>query len=128
MNSTHPTDEKKQSLWLLTVSPAIWAAHFMLCYLTAALWCAKIAEQDGSIMPVRTSIVIYTLLALIGIGIAGRVGYRKHSFGNASQPHDDDSPEDRHRFLGFAMLLLSALSAVAVLYASLAALFIWSCH
>jgi len=48
--------------------------------------------------------------------------------GSATLPHDDDTPEDRHRFLGFATLLLSALSAVAVLYAGLVAVFIRSCY
>lgn len=124
----NPLHEKNESLWLLTISPAIWAAHFMLCYLTAAIWCAKLAEPDGSLGVVRVAIAIYTVLALAGIGITGWVGYRKHRFGNSPLPHDSDSPEDRRRFLGFATLLLSALSVVATLYAALVAVFFWSCH
>ena len=42
--------------------------------------------------------------------------------------HDLDSPEDRHRFLGFATLLLSGLSGVAVLYAALAAMYFDTCR
>ncbi|MGB7839915.1 MAG: hypothetical protein WBL40_17580 [Terrimicrobiaceae bacterium] len=41
------THEKRQSLWLLMISPTIWAAHFLLCYLTAAIWCAKFAGRNG---------------------------------------------------------------------------------
>jgi hypothetical protein len=120
--------EENESLWFLTASPMIWAAHFLLCYLTAALWCAKLAGPDGSLGRVRVAIAVYTVLALIGIGLTGWHAFRRHSFGGTTVPHDFDTPADRHRFLGFATLLLSALSAVATLYVALAAVFIGSCH
>lgn len=122
------TSEKHQSLWLLTASPTIWAAHFVLSYATAAIWCQKVAGLGGSLANVRVAIAVYSVLALSGIGIIGRIGYRKHSFGQAELPHDADTPEDRHRFLGFATVLLSALSAVAVLFAALVAVFFGTCH
>jgi hypothetical protein len=120
--------EKKESLWLLTVSPAIWLAHFLLSYLTAAIWCAKVAGPGGSLGSVRVAIAVYTVLALAGIGLVGRLGHRRHRFGGATTPHDFDSPEARHRFLGFATLLLSALGAIGTLYVALAAVFIRTCH
>lgn len=119
--------ERKESLLLLTASPLIWAAHFLLCYGTASIWCAKVMGPSGSFATVRTAIVVYTALALAGIGIIGLIGYRRHTFGYAALPHDDDTPEDRHRFLGFATLLLSALSAVAVIYAAAVVAFIERC-
>ena len=122
------TAEKNQSLWLLAASPIIWAAHFMLSYITASIWCAKLAGPEKSLGEVRVAIIVYTALALVGIGFIGWVGHRRHSYGHASLPHDADTPEDRHRFLGFATLLLSALSAVAVIYAALVVVFIGSCH
>lgn len=125
MNRLH---EKNESLWILTVSPTLWAAHFLLSYLTAAVWCAKVAGRDGSLGTVRVAIAVYTVLALLGIGITGWIGYRRHSFGEGETPHDYDTPEDRHRFLGFATLLLSALSAVATLYVALAAVFLGTCR
>lgn len=122
------TSEKHQSLWLLTASPLIWAAHFLLCYATASIWCAKVVGPGGSLTTVRVAIAVYSALALAGIGVVGWIGYRRHSFGHAELPHDADTPEDRHRFLGFATLLLSGLSAVAVLYAGLVALFFGMCY
>jgi hypothetical protein len=122
------TAEQNQSLWLLTAAPVLWAAHFLLCYLTASVWCAKVVGPGGPLTTVRVAIVAYTAVALAAIGAIGWVGYRRHSFGHADLPHDDDTPEDRHRFLGFATLLLSALSAVAVVYAALVAAFFGSCH
>jgi hypothetical protein len=120
--------EKYQSLWLLIASPIIWAAHFLLSYITAAIWCEKAAGPGGSLAFALAAIGVYTLLALVGIGVTGWMGYRRHSLGSADVPHDDDTPEDRHRFLGFATLLMSALSAVAVLYAALVILFFRRCY
>ncbi len=122
------TAERHQSLWLLTASPTIWAAHFLLSYITASIWCAKFAGPGGSLTTVRIAIVIYTLLALLGIAIIGRAGYVKHSHGKAERSNHADTPEDRHRFLGFATLLLSGLSAVAVLFAGLVTIFFGTCN
>lgn len=121
------TAERHQTLWLLTASPTIWAAHFLLSYITASIWCAKQAGPDGSLTPVRIAIISYTIVALIGIVIIARVGYGKHTHGEPDSSNHADTPEDRHRFLGFATLLLSCLSAVAVLFAGLVTLFFGTC-
>ena len=120
--------EKNESLWTLALPPVIWAAHFLLCYVTAAIWCAKVAGRYGSLGSVRVAIGVLTVVALGGIGLAGWRGLRRHRFGGGATPHDFDTPEDRHGFLGFASLLLAGLSAVAVLYTALVALFIETCH
>lgn len=116
--------ERIESLWLLAMPPTIWAVHFLLSYITAAVWCAKIG---GSLAEVRTAIAIYTAVALLLIGFTGWRGLKRHQVGAATVPHDFDSPEDRHRFLGFASLLLSALSFVATVYVALVAIFNESC-
>jgi hypothetical protein len=73
------------------------------------------------------SILAYTAIALIGIAIIGRRGYLRHGLGNGSLPHDDDTPEDRTRFLGFATLLLSGLSAVATIFSAFVLFFFRRC-
>ena len=118
----------KDSLWLLTIAPTIWAAHLLLCYVTAAVWCAKFAAPGGELNGVRNAIMWYTALALTGIAIVGLGGLRRHRHGTEATTHDLDSPGDRHRFLGFATLLLSGLSAVAVVYAAMAATFFDTCR
>jgi hypothetical protein len=77
---------------------------------------------------VRAAVAWYTGFALAGITIVGWEGLRRHRHGTEATTHDLDSPEDRHRFLGFATLLLAGLSAVAVLYAALAATFFETCR
>jgi hypothetical protein len=142
-----PRTLDKGSLWLLTIAPTIWAAHLLLSYITAAIWCARYAERNDPLNGIRTAIAWYTVVALVGITIIGWEGFRRHSYsgvgpstrlgagpstslgggGTEASTHDLDSPEDRHRFLGFATLLLSGLSAVAVLYAALAAMYFDTC-
>ena len=123
-----PRPLDKGSLWLLTIAPVIWAAHLLLSYVTAAIWCARFAGRDASLGGVLTAIGWYTTVALIGIALVGWEGFRRHIYGTETTTHDLDTPEDRHRFLGFATLLLSGLSAVAVLYAALAAMYFDTCR
>jgi hypothetical protein len=131
-----PQTPDSYSLWLLTIAPTLWAAHLLLCYITAAIWCAKFVPQGGSLGSIRTSIMWYTAAALAGIAATGWEGFRRHSYpstrlgagGTETTTHDLDSAEDRHRFLGFATLLLAGLSALGVLYAALAATFVESCR
>ncbi|MGH9458113.1 MAG: hypothetical protein ACRD2J_10810 [Thermoanaerobaculia bacterium] len=120
--------ERTWSLWMLTVSPSLWAAHLLASYITAAIWCAKAPVRDVSLGWVRTAILVYTVVALAGIGWMTWVGWRAHRSGGDAPPHDEDTPEDRTQFLGYATLLLSALSAVAVIYAAIVALFFGSCR
>ena len=129
-NPTNTTSkpERHESLWALIVSPIIWAVHFLATYLTAAIWCAKFAESDRSFDEVRLAVGIFTVIALVGISANGLSGYRHHTFGDEPLPHDDDTPEDRHRFLGFATLLLAGLSAVATLFVAAVAVFVRSCN
>jgi hypothetical protein len=126
------------SLWLLTIAPTIWAAHLLLSYITAAVWCAKFIAPGGALGGVRSAVAWYTGVALVGIAIVGWEGYRRHRYPSTSlslgtsateaTTHDLDSAKDRHRFVGFATLLLAGLSAVGVLYAALAAAYFETCR
>lgn len=119
--------EKKESLWILAASPLLWAAHLLLSYCTAAIWCAKFVGPSGSLATVQLAIALYTLLALVGIALIGWRAWRRHSYSDSTLPHDADSPAGRYGFLGFAGLLLSGLSALAVVFQALTAVFIGSC-
>jgi hypothetical protein len=121
------TAHKKETLWLLAFAPAIWAIHFLLSYATASVWCAKISGRDNPIDGALLAIFVYTVVALGGIAIVGWAGYRRHRHGNGKLPHDDDTPEDRTRFLGFATLLLSGLSALATTFSAFVLFFFRRC-
>jgi hypothetical protein len=128
MRAAPDVRERALELWALAASPTLWAVHFLLSYGTAAVWCAKVAGLGGSLAGARAAIAIYTAVALAAIALVGWRGYRRHRLPGGDPPHDDDTPEDRHRFLGFATALLSGLSAVATVYSALAAVFIGSCR
>lgn len=120
-------NESHESLWPLASAPLVWALHLLASYITAAIYCQKLG---GSLAPVRGAIAGYTVLALLVLAFFGVRGYRRQRAGSGAAPptHSFDTPTDRHRFLGLAALLLSGLSAVAVVYQALPAVFIGSCR
>ena len=125
--ATKDLPEQKENILLLTLGPLIWAGHFLLSYATAAVWCAKVAGVGGYLDTSRDAIVVYTAVALASTLMVAWIGYQRHRLGNGNLPHDDDTPEDRHRFLGFASFLLALLSAAAILYGGLVTIFFRSC-
>jgi hypothetical protein len=121
--------ESRENLWALTFGPVIWAIHFLLSYVTAAVWCAKVAGGNGGLGAARTAVGVYTALALLGIFLIALRGYRRHRYGGSGAlPRSRDSAADRHRFLGFTTLLLCGLSFVATLYVAFAVVFIGNCR
>jgi hypothetical protein len=126
--ATKDFPEHKDSILLLTLGPLIWAAHLLLSYGTASIWCGKIVGIGGSLGAVRGAIIVYTLAGLAATSVIAWMGYRRHRTGAASLPHDDDSPEDRSRFIGYATFLLACLSFAAIAFAGSVALFFWRCY
>lgn len=120
--------EQPKYLVVLALAPAIWTLHFLASYASAAIWCAKYAGPDGSLDPVRVAIAWLTAVALVGIALVGWSGYKRHRHGTETPPHDSDTPEDRHRFLGFATVLLAGLSAVATVFVAISALYVDTCR
>lgn len=126
--ATRPLPEHKENILLLTLGPLIWAAHFLLSYATVSVWCGKIVGVGGALGATRSAIVVYTIVAFVAAAAVAWIGYRRHRLGNGSLPHDDDTPEDRHRFLGYASFLLAVLSAVAIVYAGFIIVFFRDCY
>jgi hypothetical protein len=113
-----------QTLWTLFTAPVVWAAHFLFCYVLAAVWCARRGDGfDG----VQAGIAAATVLALVLIALSAWLAWRQWGFGIEDPPHDDPTARDRTLFQGFATLLLAGLSFIAVLYVALPLLFIDGC-
>lgn len=110
-------------------APVIWAAHFLACYVLAAVYCEKMGRASD-LGPARAGILVLTALALGGIGAVTRGLWRvrARSLTDDDFEFEHNSPEERHRFLAHVALMLCALSAVAVLYVAIPALYLTSCR
>jgi hypothetical protein len=110
----------------LTVGPAIWAGHFLGSYVAAAVWCGNVGAHArfGSVTVVFAAA---TALALAAVAWVAWGGWTRYNHGEAVPSHHKDTPEDRHRFLGLATLLLAGLSAVSILYTVVAVAMLRGC-
>lgn len=121
--------QRTETLWILIVGPSIWALHFLLSYVFAAVYCAKAASIDAGLGTVRTAVASFTVVALAGIVAAAVYGWRRLHMGVAgTSPHDESTVGDRRRFIGLATLLLSGLSGLATIYVAVVVVFFENCR
>ena len=119
----------RDSLWSLIVGPTIWGAHFLFCYITAAIYCEKSLDPAMHFTSLRITLGVATVVALIAIAVSGVQAaddWRRAL--NAEWAADADTLKMRRRFVGRAAFLLSGLSAVAVLYVGMTVIFVSSCR
>lgn len=114
-----------RTLWPIFVGPVIWAAHFLVCYIFAAVFCAK-AGFAADFTAVRLVVAGATAAALAGIAVTGYHGFRQWRVAFDIR-QDQPTDEDRRQLLGQSAMLLCGLSAVGVIYGGLPAVFIESC-
>jgi hypothetical protein len=117
-----------ESLWTLFTAPTVWALHFLVCYATVAIFCAKGLSSEISFGAVRAALAVFTLLALAMIVLSAFLAWRQWGFGSGDPPHDAPTRQDRRYFQGFATLLLSGLSFAAVAYMAIPLIFIAECQ
>jgi len=116
-----------ESLWTLFTAPTVWAVHFLVCYVGAAVYCAKREQLTFGFEMVKVGVGAATLVALLVIILAAFLAWRQWGFGTEDPPHDEPTGQGRRLFQGFATLLLSGLSFVSVLYAAMPILFLSEC-
>ncbi len=126
----------RANLITLITAPTIWAIHFLVCYLSASVNCAKALTDarvfTGADWPdvtgARIAIAIATLAALAAIAWSSRQAWGHWADGDAEPPYDDATFDDRQQFLGFATILLCGLSFIGVIFVALPAVFIGDCR
>ena len=116
-------------LWKVIAAPIIWAMHFLVCYVIAAVWCEKLG-RSADLHGARIAILAATGLALAGIALSTHYLWqvRARSLTDNDFEFEHNSPEERHRFLSHVALMLCALSAVAVIYVAIPAIYLTSCR
>ncbi|MEC7760895.1 MAG: hypothetical protein VX874_03155 [Pseudomonadota bacterium] len=122
----HEFSADADSLWRLTLAPATWALHFVLCYATISLACARGLFPVGA---ARFWLLGLTVLALL---VIGRQGYKALKQWNVldtgALSHPDGRAEDRHRFLGHAALLIAVISTIGTVFTSFPLLLLEGCR
>ncbi len=116
-----------ETLWTLFTAPVVWALHFLICYVGAAVFCEKPGFLGMDFDNLRIAIGLVTVLALAVIVMSAMLAWRQWGFGTDDPPHDDPTRRDRLLFQGYATLLLSGLSFVAIVFTALPALFVTGC-
>lgn len=116
-------------LWAVIIAPGIWAVHFLVCYVAAAIYCEKFG-RDADLGGIRLTVISATVIALVGIGLSTlrlwRV--RGRSLTDDDFEYEHNTPEERHRFLSHVAIMLCVLSAVAVLYVTIPMLYLSTCR
>ena len=115
-----------ESLWTLFTAPVVWALHFLASYGAFSVYCAKAGGTGFDTL--RLVLALITVLALAVIVMAAWLAWRQWGFGAQDPPHDEPTDRSRTLFQGFATLLLSGLSFIAVLYGALPLIFIEGCQ
>lgn len=116
-----------ESLWTLFTAPVVWALHFLICYVAAAVYCARTGQFGFDFATLRIALALVTAVALLLIAMSAWLAWRQWGFGVHDPPHDNPTRDDRVHFQGFATLLLSGLSFIAVLYVALPLMFVAEC-
>lgn len=111
------------SILALAFGPSIWAVHFLIVYVAGAIACEK---APAAMWQVRVGIGAATAVALVAILLVSVPAWREWRRAGDVRT-DRDTPTARSRFLGYAALLLSGLSVVAVVFSALPAALAGAC-
>jgi hypothetical protein len=112
-------------LWVPVISPIIWSTHFTISYIWAALACGRLAHAADTL---STVFVVGTAIALVAIGGFFLRAFLQLEYRLPDQPHDDDTAEDRTRFMAYTTLLLSGMSWIATLFVGVAGFAVGGCQ
>lgn len=106
------------SVWILAAAPSIWAAHFLVSYWVAAVWCAKSTSGDlGGWLEPRWIAVWLGLASVAMIVWLGVIAVRRYGgVFVVFEEITESSERGRDRFIGHVALLLCVLSMVAIVF------------
>ncbi|GAA4225313.1 protein-S-isoprenylcysteine O-methyltransferase Ste14 [Sagittula marina] len=113
-----PSVMDQGSIWILVAAPSIWAAHFLVSYWVAAVYCAKSTTGAlGGLMEPRWIAVWLGLACIAVIAWLGVIAVRR--YGGVFvifEEITESSERGRDKFIGHVALLLCVLSVVAIVF------------
>lgn len=124
-------DLQTRTTWVvLLAGPVIWAVHFGVVYLVAEAGCpgTRLAIEPF-LPPVPTTVtIVATVVAVVACLAAAGWAFRRSRTGTPDgEAEDETSARGRHRELAFVGMLLSLVSAMAVLFVGAPALVFPGC-
>lgn len=110
--------------WRLWLAPIVWAAHFLAIYVFTALACARVGTSDwytpaavpwfvGSATLLASMVLLWTIVSTL------RAGWNARSQALAQAPSRD--------FIGWLSAAIAALVLIAVLWETLALVWLPAC-
>ena len=75
-----------ETLWTLFTAPVVWALHFLVCYVGAAIYCAKQDAVDFGFGVVRAGIGAVTIAALAMIVLSAVLAGIHHGLSQRLDP------------------------------------------
>lgn len=126
-------DVQVRRTWaVLLGGPVVWFLHFMVVYLVAEAGCTGGGPGLRLLDPPVPAIVtaVATVVALLACGLLTASNHRRWRIEDPpTTARQEPGPHEleRHRELGFVGLLLTVLSAAAVLFVAAPALVFASC-
>lgn len=120
--------QTRDNLWTLILPPTVWAVHFLVSYVVAAIHCAKAPDIFAPLPGVRITIGAATAVAVALIAFAGVRAWREWRGSGIARPFDQATAAHRERQLEFATVLLAGLSLVGVLFVALPAWYYGDCR
>jgi hypothetical protein len=113
-NMTSSCQTLRSALFLLLLSPIVWAIHLFLIYFAHTVLCTRgVAPQASEIV-----IAIATLAALIAVG--------SHLLTTTSRARKGDATNTR-QFQYRTSAILSAISIIGILWAGFTPIFVQAC-
>jgi hypothetical protein len=116
---------KLDHLVSMIAAPIIWAVHFVVCYVLVSLACALgwTGIRMLGMEPAALGIAVATLGALVLLAYTGALNYAKYR----RAPSAPSGSPDISAFIALNSLLLTALSAVALIWVAFPALILPTC-
>lgn len=124
-------DIRARATWVvLLAGPVIWFIHFMVVYMVAEAGCTGSGPGLRVLDPPvpATVTIVATVVAVIAcLGCAGWALRRSRAGREEGDAAHEAGARGRHRELAFVGMLLSLLSAIAVLFVGVPALVFTGC-
>jgi hypothetical protein len=115
-----------QRLVLVAAAPTVWAVHFLVVYIAAAVLCER---QVANAADIASATNLFATIAALGlIAVVATLAGADLRNDRVAMPYDGRTARSQTAFLSTATVMLAGVSAIAVIFQFLPAVFSSSCQ